>query len=108
MVTVAPTSCFRTTVAKSMSGVERHHCDRRRQRRKPGAELARHGIGDYNNDGKSDILLQSSSGDVAIWEMDGTSVIGSASLANPGPTLAYLTRSISATITGVVSDHLFL
>lgn len=74
----------------------------------PGPSWHVMGIGDYNNDGKSDILLQSSSGDVAIWEMDGTSVIGSASLANPGPTLAYLTRSISDTITGVVSDHLFL
>jgi hypothetical protein len=32
----------------------------------PGPSWHVMGIGDYNNDGKSDILLQSSSGDVAI------------------------------------------
>jgi len=44
------------------------------------------GAGDYNNDGKSDILWQNSSGAVAIWEMNGTSVLASATIANPGPT----------------------
>jgi hypothetical protein len=44
------------------------------------------GTGDYNHDGRSDILWQNSNGDVVTWEMNGTSVIGSASLANPGPT----------------------
>jgi hypothetical protein len=44
------------------------------------------GAGDYNNDGKSDILWQNSSGAVAVWEMNGSSVFGSAILANPGPT----------------------
>ena len=44
------------------------------------------GTGDYNGDGKSDILFQNSSGEVVIWELDGTTVIGSASLGNPGPT----------------------
>jgi hypothetical protein len=27
------------------------------------------GVGDYNNDSRSDILFQNSSGEVAIWEM---------------------------------------
>ena len=31
-----------------------------------------------------DLLWQNSSGEVAVWEINGTSVIGSASLANPG------------------------
>jgi hypothetical protein len=44
------------------------------------------GTGDYNGDGKSDILFQNSSGEVAIWELNGATVIASASLANPGPT----------------------
>jgi len=39
---------------------------------------------DFNGDGKSDLLWQNSSGEVAVWEINGTSVIGSASLANPG------------------------
>jgi hypothetical protein len=43
-------------------------------------------VGDFNHDGRSDILWQNSSGDVVTWEMNGTSVIGGASLANPGPT----------------------
>jgi len=44
------------------------------------------GTGDYDHDGRSDILWQNSSGEVVTWDMNGTSLIGSASLANPGPT----------------------
>jgi hypothetical protein len=44
------------------------------------------GTGDYNNDGKSDILWQNSSGAVAIWEMNGTNILAAATIANPGPT----------------------
>jgi FG-GAP repeat protein len=44
------------------------------------------GVGDYNGDGRADILLQSSGGEVAIWEMNGTSIIGGGVIANPGPT----------------------
>jgi hypothetical protein len=40
---------------------------------------------DFDGDGYSDILWQNTSGEVAIWEMNGTSVIGGASLGNPGP-----------------------
>jgi hypothetical protein len=35
------------------------------------------GIGDFNGDGKSDILWQDTSGDVAEWLMNGTSVVAS-------------------------------
>jgi len=36
------------------------------------------GTGDFNGDGKSDILWQDTAGDVAIWEMNGANI-----LANP-------------------------
>jgi hypothetical protein len=29
-------------------------------------------VGDFNHDGRSDILWQNSSGEAAIWEMNGT------------------------------------
>ena len=44
------------------------------------------GVGDYSNNGRSDIPFQNSSGAVDIWEMNGTNVIASSSLGNPGPT----------------------
>jgi len=44
-------------------------------------------LGDFNNDGHSDILWQNvDSGQVAIWEMNGNTRIGGGPLsANPGP-----------------------
>jgi hypothetical protein len=33
------------------------------------------GTGDFNGDGKSDILFQNTNGNVAIWEMNGLNVI---------------------------------
>jgi hypothetical protein len=41
-------------------------------------------VGDFNGDGRSDILCQKGSGEVAIWEMDGTSIVGGGIVANPG------------------------
>jgi hypothetical protein len=43
------------------------------------------GTGDYNHDGKSDVLWQNSSGAVSVWEMNGTSLCAAAILANPVP-----------------------
>jgi hypothetical protein len=43
------------------------------------------GVRDFNKDGKSDILWHNDSGEVDIWEMNGTTVIGGGSLGNPGP-----------------------
>jgi ELWxxDGT repeat protein len=40
--------------------------------------------GDFDGDGKSDLLWQNSSGEVAVWELNGTSVLSGASLGNPG------------------------
>ena len=52
----------------------------------PGPSWHVMGVGDYNNDGRSDILFQNSSGEVDIWSVNGTTVLSSASIANPGPT----------------------
>ena len=42
--------------------------------------------GDFNGDGKSDILWQNNNGQAAIWLMNGTTVTGAATVgANPGP-----------------------
>jgi hypothetical protein len=52
----------------------------------PGPSWKLVGTGDFNGDGKSDLLWQNTSGQVAIWEMDGTNVIDSAKVGpNPGP-----------------------
>jgi FG-GAP-like repeat len=54
----------------------------------PGANWKVIGTGDFNGDHHSDILLQNTNGNVAIWEMggtNGTSVMSSAVVANPGP-----------------------
>jgi len=42
----------------------------------PGPSWQVIGVGDFNNDGKSDILWQNTNGQAAIWEMDGTNLIG--------------------------------
>jgi hypothetical protein len=52
----------------------------------PGPSWHIFGAGDYNHDGRSDILFQNSSGAVDIWEMNGTSIVQSSLLPNPGPT----------------------
>ena len=48
------------------------------------------GTGDFNGDGHSDILWQNTSGQAAIWEMNGTNIIGGGNVA---PTPGRLTRS---------------
>ena len=52
----------------------------------PGPSWKEIGTGDFNGDGKSDILWQNTNGQAAIWEMNGTTVIGAALVgSNPGP-----------------------
>jgi hypothetical protein len=51
----------------------------------PGPSWHALGTADFNGDRRSDILWQNSSGEAAIWEMNGTKVLATASLGNPGP-----------------------
>ena len=51
----------------------------------PGPNWRAIGTGDFNGDGRSDILLQSTNGSVAIWQMSGTSLTSGAVVADPGP-----------------------
>ena len=53
----------------------------------PGPSWQVKGSGDFNGDGKSDILWQGSDGMPAIWLMDGTTAVsvGAAGSFNPGP-----------------------
>ena len=53
----------------------------------PGPSWQVKGSGDFNGDGKSDILWQNSNGTAAIWLMDGTNAmsVGAAGPFNPGP-----------------------
>jgi hypothetical protein len=52
----------------------------------PGPSWQIKGTGDFNGDGKSDILWQGSDGTPAIWLMDGTHAtsVGAAGSFNPG------------------------
>ena len=43
------------------------------------------GTGDFNNNGRTGIVLQSDSGDVAEWQLSRTTIVGAAVLASPGP-----------------------
>jgi len=46
---------------------------------------ARSARSDFNGDGKSDILWQNTNGQAAVWELDGTSIIGAGTVGpNPG------------------------
>jgi ELWxxDGT repeat protein len=52
----------------------------------PGPSWKVVGTGDFNDDGHSDILWQNADGQAAIWEMNGTNLIGSTVVGpNPGP-----------------------
>jgi Ca2+-binding RTX toxin-like protein len=58
----------------------------------PGSDWHIVDIGDFDNDGKSDLLWRTDSGALAIWEMDGTQIktadyikMGPANVGAPGP-----------------------
>ena len=65
-----------------------HEPDQRQPRSAPirGRAGTSRAAGDFNGDGKSDILWQNDNGTPAIWLMDGTNPIGAAAAgSNPGP-----------------------
>jgi hypothetical protein len=41
-----------------------------------GSEWTAHGVGDFNGDGNSDLLWTNTTGQVAVWEMNGPNLIG--------------------------------
>jgi serralysin len=53
----------------------------------PGPSWQIKGTGDFNGDGKSDILWQGQDGTPAVWLMDGThaTFVGAVGPFNPGP-----------------------
>jgi FG-GAP repeat len=56
----------------------------------PGPARRVLGTGDFNSDGKPDIVLQNNNGAVAVWDMNGFAISESGVLANPGATWSAL------------------
>jgi hypothetical protein len=50
-------------------------------------------IGDYNGDGKSDILWKDGSGNLSIWFLNGSSISSTAGLGNIGTSWAVLSQN---------------
>ena len=49
----------------------------------PGPAWHVEGTGDFNTDGKTDIVLQNNNGAVAVWDMNGSAISQSGLLASP-------------------------
>ena len=58
----------------------------------PGTSWRAVGTGDFNRDGKSDIVLQSSTGQAAVWLMNGASEISG---ANAGSNLGSSWKAVT-------------
>jgi hypothetical protein len=51
----------------------------------PGPSWHMVGTGDFNGDGKDDLLFQNDSGQIWQWQMNGSQVAASSQVGNPGP-----------------------
>ena len=51
---------------------------------KPDASWNLAGVGDFNGDGRKDVLWRNASGEVAAWFMNGTAIAGSGDLTSGG------------------------
>ena len=51
---------------------------------KPDASWSVAGIGDFDNSGSSDVLWRNTSGEVAVWLMNGTAIAGGGDLTSAG------------------------
>ena len=66
----------------------------------PGPSWTEIGTGDFNDDGRSDILWQNANGQASIWEMNGNTVIGGGPVGPiPGRVGKRSERAISMTTT---------
>ena len=84
-----PTSSGSATTAPPRCGRWRDQCHVRRRRRpvQSGAPWHIKATGDFNGDGKSDIIWQGDNGTAAMWLMDGTNATLSVPRpVNPGST----------------------
>ena len=51
---------------------------------KPDASWSVAGVGDFNHDGNSDVLWRNTSGSLALWLMNGTTIVSSGSMTSGG------------------------
>jgi ELWxxDGT repeat protein len=55
---------------------------------RPDASWSVAGVGDFNHDGRSDILWRNSTGALAVWLMDGTAIAASGAITSGGAPIA--------------------